>query len=132
MKTRRFSEKMRKNASKGHIEVGQLIREMFAFSKIYQEYPVKRINPEWKSNKHKFDWVILDLKIVVEVMGEQHFKPVTFGGRSKEEAEVKFREQLEIDKRKKQAALQSGFKYAIIAYNEKPTKELIWQRIKGK
>ena len=116
MKVRRLKREYRKSASTGHKALGDLLRnsKIFGGYKIYQEYPVKRINPNHKSGKHKFDWVILDLKVVIEVHGKQHYGPVNFGGRPPSESEAMFEKQVSVDKIKMQAAKEAGFNYLAI------------------
>ena len=67
--------KYRKNASELHRAIGNILLSKegpFSLYKIHQEYPVHKINPNFKSKRHKFDWVILDLSVVIEGHGQQH------------------------------------------------------------
>ena len=120
-KQSRLNKKYRKNASKLHKAVGDMLRASPVFSnyRIYQEYPVNRISPYFDSGREKFDWVILDLMVVIEVMGQQHYYPVRFGGISHEEAKVKFQQQIRRDTAKKEAAQKAGFIYVEFKYDEK-------------
>lgn len=132
MKIRRLDYKVRNNASKLHKQIGEILRGEAPWNgyKVYQEYPVKRVNKDWKDGRAKFDWVILDLKVVIEVHGEQHFKPVTFGGIPQEEAVRDFRKRVLQDKLKKEAAEAAGFKYIMFRYDEKITSDLLYKRFK--
>jgi len=116
MKTRRLQYAYRSTASKLHKAVGDILRSStFSGYRIFQEYPVNRINPNFSDGRCKFDWVILDLKIVLEVMGEQHFKEICFGGDPEKSvgslARIKHR-----DEAKKEAALLAGFIYITVPY----------------
>lgn len=131
MKQNRLKKEYRSNASKLHKLTGDTLRnsKIFGAYRIYQEYPVNRINDKFPNGRAKYDWVILDLSIVIEVMGEQHYGPVKFGGISDEEAESNFRKQLKIDEEKKQAAIDAGFTYVALKYSEPITEELILNKL---
>lgn len=117
MKQRRFKRSYRNSASELHKIVGEALkRGPFAGCRVYQEYPVTEINPDYHSNRHKFDWVIVDHGLVIEVMGEQHFGPVTFGGISKDEAIINYHNQVIRDEIKKEAALDAGWTYITVPY----------------
>jgi len=121
MKTSRFQQEFRSNASKLHKKIGDALRSPtspFAGFKIYQEYPVSRVNVSYRNNAHKFDWVILDLKIVIEAHGEQHYKPVQFGGISIDEAISNFKLQQNRDKIKQAAAEETGYTCISIPYSD--------------
>lgn len=57
--------------SKKAVEVKALIRELFPFCTILEEYFIK-----FKKQKLYFDFFIKELNILVEVQGAQHFKYV--------------------------------------------------------
>jgi hypothetical protein len=120
MKTSRFRHSYRENSSRLHRKVGEILRApagYFSGYKIYQEYPVQKVNPDWHSGRHHFDWVILDLRVIIEVHGEQHYKPVCFGGISEEEAEAKLTQQQMSDAAKREAALDAGWAYVAIPWD---------------
>jgi len=119
LKSRRFQKSYRANASKAHRALGEVLHNgVFSNYKIYQEYPVVKVFPAFQSGRHKFDWVILDLKVVVEVMGSQHQTPATFGGRSAEEAIEAFHQTQYNDRIKEQAAIDAGFTYIAIPHTD--------------
>lgn len=97
--------------------MGEILRSSPALKEqgIFQEYPVSRVNPSYRDNSHKFDWVILNLRVVIECHGIQHYSVQTFG-MSTEDAIDSFRAQQRRDKSKKQAALDAGWKYIEIPY----------------
>lgn len=65
--------------------VGETLEKgLFKHYTIVPEYCLSRINPAWKSDKEKLDWVVKELKIAIEVDGEHHYKPTTYGGISKD------------------------------------------------
>lgn len=131
MKTSRFQFEFRHNASKQHKLLGDILRnsEPWKGYKIYQEYPVNRINEKWKNSRAHFDWVIKDLKVVIEIHGEQHYYPVQFGGISPQEAKMEFIRRVNQDNAKKQAALEANYKYVTIKYDEIITSELLWKKL---
>jgi hypothetical protein len=111
-----------KNASKLHKKVGELLTSEDSFLSKYeirQEYPVSKVNPSFKSNREKFDWVILGLKIVIEAHGIQHYTPTCFGGITQDEAKINFLSQLQRDEDKMNAALDAGWGYVVVKYTEK-------------
>lgn len=119
-KSSRFKHSYRSNASKLHKSVGEAIRShpLLKHYKSYQEYPVSRVNPTYRNNSHKFDWVIIDLKVVIEAHGQQHYEPVCFGGISKEEAAKRYYEQVERDLEKRRAAEDAGWTYIAVKYDD--------------
>ena len=119
MKSRRLTSRYRVNASVAHRAMGNMLKSgPFANHKVYQEYPVSRVDPSWRSGREKFDWVILDLKVVIEVHGAQHREPVGFGGMSLSEAQRRFEKQIISDKAKYNAAKNAGWAYIAIHDNE--------------
>ena len=128
----RLKQGYRKSASSLHRAVGDILQghTIFKNAKIYQEYPVNRISRYFDSGREKFDWVILDpFRAIIECHGPQHFKPITFGGITDEEATDNYKKQVERDKAKREAAETAGYKYIIIRFDETPTADMIIQRI---
>ena len=115
-KSSRFKHQYSKNASKLHKSVGEAIRShpLLKHYISYQEYPVSRVNPSYKNNCHLFDWVIPDLKIVLECHGIQHYKHVPFFHKTK----TAYLDQLKRDKEKKDAAEEIGWTYFVVKYDE--------------
>lgn len=109
-----------KNASLLHKKVGETLSSspLFQIFKIYQEYPVYKINNLYKNRLHKFDWVVMDIFMVIECQGEQHTKPVRFGGISSIEADNNLVTQKHRDLTKYDAAITAGFTYIEIPYYE--------------
>jgi hypothetical protein len=133
MKRSKIPSNLAKNASKLHKKIGILLTESHVFRgyEIRQEYRVSDVNPGFKSNREKFDWAILGLNVIIEVHGEQHYKPVCFGGISEEEAIEKYRDTKRRDSNKEEAAHMAGWAYVVVKYNEKDiTEEELSNRIK--
>lgn len=124
MKSRRFQFKYRKSASKLHRTVGDCLRNSKIFSnyEIYQEYPVVRVNTSYEKSSHHFDWVIMEIKVVIECHGKQHYTPTAFDGNI-ENAVMNFKDLKERDREKKEAALKSGWIYVEVPYNMKNISE---------
>ena len=120
-KESRFKKDYRTNVSKLHKAVGDMLRAspLLANYRIYQEYPVNMISPYFDSGREKFDWIVMDLMVVIECHGKQHYEPVRFGGIAQEEAEVNFKNQVIRDLSKKQAVKQAGWTYVVFKYDEK-------------
>lgn len=60
----------------------------------------------------------MELKVVIEVHGQQHYMPVCFGGISKEEATKRYHDQVERDLEKKAAAEEAGWTYIAVRYDD--------------
>jgi len=118
MKTSKLPTQLAKNASKLHKHIGKLLVELFPHNIVRQEYPVSKVNPSFKSNREKFDWVVLGINVVVEVHGQQHYKPVCFGGITIDEAKIIFRKRQEVDWEKQEAAFKAGWAYLVVKYTE--------------
>lgn len=130
-KQSRRKQEYRQNASEGHQVIGNLLHssKYFANYKIYQEYPVHTLNSAFKSGREKFDWVILDLHIVIEFHGQQHREAVRFGGISQEEAEDNLKNQKIRDLAKRAAAEAVGFSYVVFWYDEEITEDFLLDKI---
>jgi len=121
MKFSRFKHEYRQSASQLHEHVGEVLRDPdgpFSTRKVYQEYPADRVNPATGNSSYHYDWVVLDLKLVIEVMGEQHYRPVDFGGEGFNAAEEAFYATQHRDERKKRYAEEAGWCYIEIPYDE--------------
>lgn len=120
MKRSKIPTQTARNASKLHKRIGELLLDsQFANYELRQEYNVSKVNPDYSSNREKFDWAILSLNVVIEVHGEQHYRPVCFGGMTQDQAEKNFRHRQELDEEKKLAAEEACWGYVIVKYTEK-------------
>lgn len=116
MKNKRFKTAYAANASKLHKKVGEILRAnnpFFGLAKIYQEYPVYRIQPNYSNKSHRFDWVLLDHKLVIECHGEQHYHLTGFGG---DIDPYSMQQQKLRDLQKAKAAESAGFTYIVVPY----------------
>lgn len=69
--------------------------------------------------KCRYDFYLPDYNMIVEIHGEQHFKASsTFGRVSKEEAEIKFKNNIRNDKRKMEYVINNGIRYIMISYRD--------------
>jgi len=119
MSNTKLPQQLAKNASKLHKHVGKLLTELFPHYEVRQEYSVSSVNIGYKSNREKFDWVVMGLNIVVEVHGEQHYSPTCFGGITLEQAKRNFVKRKDIDWEKQEAAQKAGWAYVVVKYTEK-------------
>lgn len=131
MKTARFNFSYRENASKLHRKVGDILRDpkgIFSGFKVYQEYPVARIASSYGNSSHMFDWVVLDLHLVIECHGIQHYKPTSWTGEKDEKAIWDHQDIKTRDKLKKDAAESAGWAYVEIPYSDydKIDQDYIW------
>lgn len=118
MKSARLRYRSSKTASRLHLAIGQILRthDLFKNLQCYQEYPVKRINPSFKSNRERFDWVIKDWNVVIECHGAFHTHEIPWGNR--EEAKIILKKQQRRDEVKKQAAHDAGWTYIALTDKE--------------
>lgn len=116
-----------------HKAIGKALRNSSRLKsfRAYQEYPVNKVNRDYPNGRTRFDWAIPSLKVCIEAMGQQHYKPVNFGGMSDFDAKQKLARQRELDIAKREAALEVGWTYVAIKYNEEVTPELLEERIFG-
>jgi len=130
-KSSHLKKDFRSNASKLHCSMGELLESSKYLKgyRIFQEYPVNRISAYFDSGREKFDWVILDIKVIIEMHGPQHYQPVTFGGIPKEEAELNYNHQTNRDESKRRAAEEAGWIYIVFKYDEEITEQLLLSKI---
>lgn len=116
-KSSRFKYSYRSNASKLHKAVGDSIRNhpLLKQFQAYQEYPVNKINPEFRDGRCKYDWVIPELYCVIEIHGQQHYKETPHFHPNPGD----FLKQQERDRLKKKAAEDVGYTYIEVKYDEK-------------
>lgn len=106
-----------KNASKLHQKVGELLNSTVPFKglRIEQEVAVSDLFPDYPNNKERYDWVVFDLKIVIECHGVQHYKLQTFGA-GLEQATLAFQTQQFRDRQKEEIAILNGWTYLVVPY----------------
>lgn len=117
------------SASKYHKAMGVLLEELnLTGLGIYQEYNVKDICPTHNNSLDRFDFYVPALSLVVEVHGEQHYKPVRFGGISQEKASFNFAKGSIRDVEKACSARNNGLVYICFSYKEEFTQELFLEK----
>jgi len=133
-KTSKTPLKIAKNASKLHRHVGELLDscKMFENFEIRQEYRVHLVNPEFESNREKFDWVVLGMNVIIECHGKQHYTPTRFGGPKDEQKKLRdFKALKARDEAKQTAAEKAGWAYVVVSYKEDEiTEEELLDRIR--
>ncbi len=95
--------------SKGEKSVGEwLEKEAISFE---QEISFKKIGFKYDGlNRLRFDFVLYEHKLIIEVDGEQHFKPIDFQGKlTGEELQRKFEKDILHDMYKNEACLSSEY-----------------------
>jgi len=132
LKSTRFKITPRENASKGHIYLGESLKELFPLNKIFQEYPYDKIIrkgyklynvPEdcWdhallkRATRFHADWVVLDLCLIFEWQGEHHFSPIYYNSEL-EKADAAYAARVIVDKKKRYMAQEARFKLLEIPY----------------
>lgn len=123
------------NASAFHQKVGEILcnSSLFKGYRIRQECPVEDINPNYPSGRERFDWVVLDLKLVIECHGEQHFRPTRFGSISLDKAASNLEAQRLRDTLKRRAAEEMDWLYVAISIADKEllSEQYIYDRYKA-
>lgn len=89
----------------------------FSGIKCFQEVPVIDLCTDYFSKQHRFDWYIEAHNAVIELHGEQHYKPTSFTSGSYDQKLRDYKDMQRRDSAKKEAALESGFKYIAIPYS---------------
>lgn len=132
MKSSRFKFEFRESASKLHRTVGETLRGMFPTFRIYQEYPVNRINTEYKYSSHHFDWVIFELKLIVECHGEQHDSICNFGNTDSLVGSENLAANRRRDQWKMDAAVSAGWTYIVVPWYDISivNSDYLWKLIK--
>lgn len=104
--------------SKLHLAVGEALAQApFAGYRRYQEYPVAKLNPDYTNSRHLIDWVVTDIVLAIECMGEQHYRPVRFSQHiTAEQAALNLQQQQITDQRKRIAIEDAGYIYLAIPY----------------
>jgi hypothetical protein len=105
MRTRRLTLKD-KHKSKMQSSFWIVTKSAFPLYRIYTEYPFSKICGVKRKDlgipRELFaDIYILDIRLIIEVMGEQHYKPIKFGG-GEEDAVKRFISQRRNDQTKRE------------------------------
>jgi len=120
------------NVRKRQSELTNLIKSIFAKYTIICNYRgFKWLNTE-RGGRQELDIYIPEIKLAIEYDGEQHFRPVAFGGISEKRAEENFKRTKQLDgiKNRKIKKHTNDIKYFIrFSYKENITKELVIERL---
>jgi hypothetical protein len=108
--------------------IGSFYNENILFREIKKKYEnkykvISQGSPEWLGLQ-RFDIYFPELNIALEYQGEQHQKPVDFGGKGKKIAKKQFLDNLKRDKLKKDKALKNNCEIVFVYPNYK-LKEII-------
>lgn len=99
--------KCNRKRSKGERKVGQILDKMGIQYRIEESF-------EWQTNKkRRYDFYLPDYNMVIEYMGEQHYRD-----REIEVFKYDYQEQKRIDEEKYNDAINAGLKYLAIGYKE--------------
>ena len=101
-------------------EIYSIIKNLFPHNVLVKEYYVK-----YKGTRLFFDFFIKDLKILIEVQGEQHTRFVQhFHGDKEGFVKSKWRDNLKIE-----YAQEHGIAFVRFYYNEKITKKVVMKKL---
>ena len=133
MKERRLVEGPNRCVSKRHRSVWGNLKEQFPRYRIYNEYPYCKIVPkDYKiDSRLRADIFIKDTSMAIEIMGEQHYMPVSFGGNS-DVARGRFVQQRRRDSVKREIAESFGFILLELPYYIEVPNTLNWLDIFAK
>jgi very-short-patch-repair endonuclease len=110
----------RKSASSYHKKLGDIIQKhpVLKNLRVYQEYPVP-------GTRYKIDWFFPDLKLAIEIQGEQHYNLTGFDNH-----DLGALEKRQIaDRCKKNAILEQRWKLVAIPYRDINNEASVLQKI---
>ena len=118
-------------ASKRHTLVGQILStdSRFANYLCQEEVPVSKLVPTFPDNRKRVDWYIPELKVVIEVHGEQHYRGIRFGGEKTKSQN--WTSQVHRDIQKQAALENAGFIFVEVPYWTKLNADSLWDLIYG-
>lgn len=105
--------------------------KIFSGFSVKEEVSVSDLNKSYIYNQHRFDFVLPDIKLVIEAHGKQHYQVQSFG-MDKAEAEIAFQRGVLRDTSKMNAALEVGYTYIVVPYLDeaKITDTYLWDLYK--
>ena len=106
------------HSSKFHEKVREIFVNDSFFKNLscYQEVQVSALVPSYSSNMHCVDWYIEELGLVIELHGEQHYKPTNYGNNSFDQTRKDFNNIRYRDNLKKTVLTEAGYEYLEIPY----------------
>jgi hypothetical protein len=85
----------------------------------YQEVPVDELTQTTTPGAYRYDWYIQELGLVIEVHGQQHYKPTSWSKNTGHSTKMmNFHLGQGRDRFKKDAAIDNGLKYLEIPYSK--------------
>lgn len=134
---------LRSNASKQHIEIFEMLKEIYPVHVVYHEYPLSDILKKGyqvqqlgrdmqdlflykRASRLKADLCIPDLSLVIECQGQHHYGAVDYGDGKGEE---NYQHRLHLDKIKRLIYKEAGFTLLEIPYFEKLTRDELEDKI---
>ncbi len=110
-----------RNISSGEFKIIQCLEELGFFEdEDYRYNSTLSELTKYCGKTLRFDFIFILFLIVIEYDGEQHERPVRFGGISQEEAEEKFQKTKDYDKLKDDFCRDNGYKMVRISYKDYP------------
>jgi hypothetical protein len=102
--------------------IGTLYNEDILFQRIHKQFSAKykvisQGTPSWLKPQ-RFDIFFPDLNIAIEYQGEQHFRPVDFGGKGKRSAIKAFNENQKRDEIKRNKCRENNCVLFEVKYND--------------
>lgn len=112
-------------SSKRHNLVGSILRTCPQLKnyRAREEVSVSDLAPGFPDNRKKVDWYVHELRLVIEVHGEQHYQPVAFGNRNAKQA---FGSQIHRDIQKQKAIEDAGYYFLEIPYYQPLDEDSLW------
>lgn len=112
-------ETLKSNASSFHIRFYNFLKEEVPFT-VRQEVNLRDLIPAYPYPNHHVDFYIPELMTIVEVHGQQHYKP-GFG-----QTNMDWARGVERDVSKADSLTKAGYIYIVIPYNCKDYGALFW------
>lgn len=119
------------HASRRHRLIGDILsHSIFRRMTVLQEYPITNLIKGYANHRHRVDWYIRDLNLIIEIQGEQHESPVYWGeGEEEGEATRRFKKQVISDVDRLLALRAAGYMVIEIEPGIEPTKEWLLEKI---
>lgn len=116
--------------SRNHLKFRQMVNESdWSSFLLKEEVPVSEICSNYPNNQDRFDFYIPEVCCIIEIHGEQHYRPVAFGGMDYRAANDRYIKQLKKDSMKREAAIQENLIYVIFKYDEPITFDSLMNKI---
>lgn len=132
--------------SKRASAIFDMLKDILPYQKVYPEYSYHRILSRYYKlkgidpsvwNRHllsqtklRADFFIPDFNVVIEVDGEQHYKPVRFGGITSDQARCILAEQRHRDSLKNRICTESECRLVRIKFDQEINKDTLLELIR--